>query len=83
MYYEKIYLNVVAEFSAVGGLRPIVIVWQDGKRYIIDRIKSVDRAPCKSGGVLTIRYTIEVSGQTKLLYYERANERFFVEREVK
>ncbi|MBR2498493.1 MAG: hypothetical protein IKB67_02140 [Clostridia bacterium] len=82
MYYEKIYLTVIAEFNAVGGMRPTVITWQDGKRYIIDKIKVVERAPCKSGGVLPVRYTVEICGQTKYLYYERTNERFFVEREV-
>ncbi len=83
MYYEKIYLQVIAEFDSVGGMRPTVIVWRDGKRFQIDKIKAVERAPCKSGGVLPIRYTIEVYGQTRFLYYERTNERFFVEREVR
>lgn len=82
VWYEKIYVNVIVEFSAMGGMKPICIVWKDGRRYSIDKIKFVERAPCKSGGVLPIRYTMVVNGQTRYLYYERTNERFFVERKV-
>ena len=83
MYYEKIFVKVIAEFNSVGGMRPTVIVWEDGERFNIDKVKFIERAPCKSGGVLPIRFTVQVSGQTKFLYYERAKERFFVEREVR
>lgn len=82
MIYEKVYVRTVCEFLRSGGIRPLEIVWADGKRYQIDRIKSIERAPCKSGGILPDRYTVMVLGQQKYIYYETQRQRWFVEREI-
>ena len=83
MDYEKIYVDVTAEFSRKGGMRPKIIVWGDGQKFEIDNVKEICRAPCKSGGVLPKRYTVTVWGKQKYLYFEREKERWFVEREIK
>lgn len=83
MAYEKIYVEVTAEFSRQGGMRPKIIVWTDGRKFEVDNVKDICRAPCKSGGVLPKRYTVTVCGERKFLYYEREKERWFVEREIK
>ena len=83
MLYEKVYVGVIAKFDIEGGLKPIQIIWQDGQRFIIDRIKYIERAPSKTGGILTKRYTIIVEGFEKQLYYESRLERWFVERKIK
>ena len=82
MVYEKVYVKVLAEFSLSGGMIPTAIVWRDGERYYIDRVKEKVLAPCRSGGILTTRYTVVVYGKEKYLYYEKDKERFFVEREL-
>ena len=81
MRYVKIYVKVVADFLVGGGMRPKEIVWQDGRRFEIDRVKFIERAPCKTGSVLPVRYTVIISGEQKYLYFDREKEQFFVERE--
>ena len=83
MWYEKIYVKVIAEFNLNGGMRPTEVVWKDGRRFEVERLKFKERAPCKTGGVLPVRYTVIINGEQKYLYFDRDNERFFVEREGK
>ena len=82
MIYEKIYVKIVCEFLQKGGIKPLYLFWLDGKRYDIEKLKSVARAPCKSGGVLPERYTVIMCGKQKYLYYEQEKRRWFVEREI-
>ena len=39
----KKYVDVITEFSANGEIRPLEIRWDDGTRYEVDKILSVDR----------------------------------------
>lgn len=82
MLYEKIYVGVIVKFSNDGGMRPMEIIWVDGQRFTIDRVKFVEKAPSKVGGLLTKRFTVIIGGFEKLLYYEEKQERWFVERKI-
>lgn len=82
MAYEKIYVEVVVRFHADGGMRPLEIKWADGERYVVDRVKYVERAPSRTGALVCKRYTILISGFEKCLYYEEGRERWFVERKI-
>lgn len=79
MGYKKICVEVLARFLAEGGVRPIQIVWSDGRRYPVERICSVQRAPARVSAVLPLRYICIISGQEKALYYEPDRMRWFVE----
>lgn len=80
MNYVKIYVSVLAEFSASGGLKPLSLTWDDGRKFSIDRVKYIERKPCKSGGILPMRYTVLIDGQERYLYYVRDDARWFVEK---
>jgi hypothetical protein len=82
MRYEKEYVVVYAKFIKEGGVRPLEIVWADGKRYVIDKVKFIERAPSRVGGVGVKRFVVIVEGFEKHLYYEKDGERWFVERKV-
>lgn len=81
MEYEKVYVEVVAKFPAGGGMRPLYLVWEDGKKYEIDRVKFAERAPARVSSVLPVRYTCLFGGRERYLYFEEKNKRWFVERE--
>ena len=81
MDYVKIYVRVRVEFLSTGGIVPLSLFWKDGNEFLIDKVKLKERAPCKSGGVLPIRFTVMMQGKEKYLYYEREKERWFVEKE--
>lgn len=74
------YVEVVAKFPAGGGMRPLYIVWEDGRKYEIDRVKSVGRAPARVSSILPVRYTCVFGGRERCLYFEEAEKRWFVER---
>lgn len=77
----KAYVEVIADFSPDGRLKPLRLIWEDGRAYTIDRVSRVDRRASLKAGGAGIRYMCQVLGQPVELYYEE-NGRWFVERKV-
>lgn len=50
---NKVYVDVLAEFSKDGLLIPKEITWEDGRKYEITRVKDK-----RSGGAKTLQYEI-------------------------
>ena len=82
MRYEKVYVDVTARFIKEGGMRPLEIIWVDGTRYVIDKVKFIERAPSKVGALQSVRFTVIVCGMEKHLFYEMHSERWFVEKKI-
>ena len=78
---RKVYVKVQAEFSAEGKLLPLCIIWEDGQRYEIDRVKDCRRAASLRAGGAGIRYTVMICGGEHYLFYEE-NYKWFVEAKV-
>ena len=83
----KVYVPVVVGFDAQGRMRPLVILWEDGERYEIDRVTDVTPAPAQKAGGQGDRYTIWIGGRQSYLFFERRATvqgcslgRWFVER---
>ena len=74
----KKYVDVGAVFSAEGRLTPLWIIWEDERRYEIDRVLRMERAASRKAGGMGIRYTCMVRGKRVHLYYEE-NYKWFVE----
>ena len=75
---RKVYVTVNANFSPEGILMPKCIIWEDGRKFEINRVKDCcRRASLKAGGV-GIRYTCVINGREHYLFYEE-NNRWFVE----
>ena len=74
----KIYVDVAAEFTRDGKLRPLWLTWTDGKKYLIDKVTRCERAASRKAGGCGIRYTIMVQGHERYLFYEE-NYQWFVE----
>ena len=74
----KKYVDVGASFSSEGVLTPLWIIWENERRYDIDRILRMERAASRKAGGAGIRYTCMIRGQRVHLYYEE-NYRWFVE----
>lgn len=79
MKRAKVYVTVVAEFSQEGMLLPKSFVWEDGRKYQIDRVKDQRRAASTKAGGVGERYTCVVEGKEVFLYYED-NNMWFMER---
>ena len=59
-------------------LRPLWIIWKDGRRFDIDRVVQVERAASRKAGGVALRYTVMIGGKRHHLYYED-NFKWFVE----
>lgn len=75
----KVYVDVLAVFSRDGELIPKAFVWEDGRRYEIDKISKPERCASRKAGETRYRYTCQVGGKICHLTYEE-NYRWFMER---
>ena len=83
----KVYVSVGVWFDETGRMVPRVIVWEDGKKYEIDRVTDIRPAPAQRAGGQGDRYTVEIGGRQSYLFFERCAAvtgcnlgRWFVER---
>ena len=86
---SKVYVQVNADFNADGVMLPKTVIWEDGEKYVIDRVVDIRQAAARKAGGQGDRYTIEVRGQISYLFFERVLQltgnvigRWFVERKV-
>lgn len=84
---SKVYVGVQADFREDGVMLPREIVWEDGRRFQIDRVTDIRQAASMKAGGQGDRYTIMVSGHQCYLFFERNSAvagnnigRWFVER---
>ena len=75
----KFYVDVLAEFTKEGVLRPCRITWEDGRKFLIDRVKKCERRASRKAGGMGLMYTCMVGGQEVNLFYEE-NMKWFVTR---
>lgn len=83
----KVYVDVTAKFNADGLLVPTSIIWEDGRRYVIDKVSDIRQAAAMKAGGQGDRYTVWINGRQSYLFFERSTEltgnyigRWFVER---
>ena len=83
----KVYVRVKVDFSEQGQMKPLVIIWEDGTSYEIDRVTDIRPAPAMKAGGQGDRYTVWINGKQSYLFFERCATvmgcilgRWFVER---
>lgn len=79
MAYKKVCVEILARFMGEGGLRPVELVWVDGRKYAVERVRFIERAPAHVDAVLPVRYTCVIGGKERFLYFEPERMRWFVE----
>lgn len=79
MNETKVYVGVNVLFSSDGKVIPQSIIWENGKKYIIDKVIDVRRMASTKAGGIGLRYLCLVSGKEVSLYYEN-NNLWFMER---
>ncbi|MCR6546024.1 hypothetical protein [Dehalobacterium formicoaceticum] len=74
---RKVYVDVTARFDKEGGLVPQSVIWEDGRRFEIDRVLDVRPAASLKAGGCGMRYTCCIWGRETFLFLEE--DRWFVE----
>ncbi len=78
---NKVYIDVLESHKKDGSALPKEMIWEDGRRYVIDQVTDTRRrASLKAGGV-GIRYTCIIGGRQSYLFQEA--DRWFVERKIR
>ena len=68
---EKAYVQVIVAFRDDGAMLPRAIVWEDGKKYVIDKVTEIKQAAAMKVGGQGDRYTIWIGGRQSYLFFER------------
>lgn len=83
----KVYVEVIAAFNSNGEVMPRALLWEDGRKYKIDKVLDCKPAAAMRAGGQGDRFTIQVNGHESYLFFERSTTitgnqlgRFFVER---
>ncbi|MHB8062705.1 MAG: hypothetical protein ACYDG2_08750 [Ruminiclostridium sp.] len=74
---RKVFVEVVANFYSDGTLTPKLIIWEDGRKYEINKVLEVKKAASLKVGGQGIRYKCRISGKDTCLFLE--DGRWFVE----
>jgi hypothetical protein len=78
---KKVYVDVIAEFTDEGFVRPLSIKWEDGHSYEIKRVKKCEPGASRKAGGAGLVYTCVVNGRDIHLYLEDlpGGEKWFLE----
>ena len=68
---KKKYVPVIVRFDTAGKLRPLVVEFDAGHKYQIDKVLDVRRAACQRVGGVGDRYTCRINGQETYLWLEK------------
>ena len=74
----KTYIEVLASFTPDGTILPREVIWSDGRRFAVDRVKDVRRAASLKAGGHGLRYKCMILGRERFLFLED-DGRWFVE----
>lgn len=74
----KVYVEVFARFDTDGVMIPVAFTWEDGKRFLIDQVKTRQRCASQTDGSTGIMFVVKVKGRDCHLYYDF--DKWFMER---
>ena len=74
---RRAYVKVVVEYSPEGRIRPLMVEWEDGRCFEVDRLLDVRRAASTKAGGQGMRYTVRILGRETYLFEDEG--RWFVE----
>lgn len=75
MLYKR-YVDVITLIDKLGKIKPLILVWDNGVQYPIDRILEVRNAMSEVGGC-GVLYRCRIQNEERRLFYER--NRWFIE----
>lgn len=74
---RKVFVDVVVKYTKDGQKIPLALIWEDGRKYDIDRVTDIRRAASLKAGGQGLRYKCRISGRETYLWLE--DDRWFME----
>lgn len=75
---NKKYIKIVAIFNEDGTLTPTNIIWDDNRKFSIDKILNIQKIANLKYGAIGTKYICKVHGKTISIYNEE-NNKWFIE----
>ncbi|HHW90117.1 MAG TPA: hypothetical protein GX745_04355 [Clostridiales bacterium] len=72
----KKFVEVIAKYNQEGQIRPLKIIWEDGRVFDIQRITDIRPAASLKAGGVGLRYTCIISRKKVYLFLE--NNQWFI-----
>jgi hypothetical protein len=78
----KVYVDVLEMHSKDGLVTPLGFVWEDGRKYAVDRVTDIRRAASLKAGGMGLRYTVKIGANVRFMFLEEEGgvKRWFMER---
>lgn len=85
----KVYVRVAVVFDENGRMTPRSLQWEDGTKYLVDRVTEIKQSAAMRCGGQGDRYTVWINGKQGYLFFERNTSvsgnnigKWFVERKT-
>jgi hypothetical protein len=79
---RKVYVDVYTVHKKDGKIMPTGFVWEDGRKYAVDRILDIRKAASLKAGGAGMRYTVKIGPFERYMFLEEeaGRVRWFMER---
>ena len=64
------YIDVPARVSPAGRITPLSIIWEDGRKYEVDKILDIRRAASLKAGGTGLRFNVKIGRQETFIYLD-------------
>ncbi|TWH49574.1 hypothetical protein [Sporomusa sp. KB1] len=75
---HKIFVKITAEHDTKGNIRPILLHWEDGRKFEVDKVLDARPAASLKAGGYGMRYTCWIAN--KQVYLFCVEGRWFIEK---
>lgn len=76
---RKVYVGVNVDYSPEGVVLPRSLVWEDGRRFAVDRVLDIRKAASLKAGGTGVRYTVVVRSKQSYMWFDDRENKWFVE----
>jgi hypothetical protein len=74
---RKVFVGVIVEFTSDGQKIPLTIIWEDGRKFEVDKVLDIKKAASLKVGGQGLRYKCRIMGKETFLWLEE--DKWFVE----
>ncbi|MGE4282807.1 MAG: hypothetical protein AB7G87_03725 [Clostridia bacterium] len=74
---RKVFVDMIVKFTHDGQKIPLTVIWEDGRKFSVDRVLNIAKAASLKVGGHGLRYKCRIMGKETLLWFEE--DRWFVE----
>lgn len=63
-------VNIIAKMQEDGNVIPLILLWENGKKYTIDKILDIRKKASTKGGGLGLRYTCRFGEEERYIWLD-------------